>query len=181
MINTCDCHKASRLIAGFYAPILKLGYTQLGNHLETDLSTLGWKRESHPSGNSSSCIRYLWVEPRACSGGGDLWCHVPSSTPPAYVIHCKVQLKLHRNSPQDGLMDGTACLRGRTAFIAEPWIMRLWHEHKMLKASRRASGRVVLRAQKVQTHRNYTCAAWLVRLLFKKYTLLTGWCMICLG
>lgn len=36
----------------FYAPILKLGYTQLGNHLETDLSTLGWKRESHPSGNS---------------------------------------------------------------------------------------------------------------------------------
>lgn len=154
MINTCDCQKASRLIAGFYAPILKLGYTQCGNHLETDLSTLGWKRESHPSGNSSSCIRYLWVEPRACSGGGDLWCHVPSSTPPAYVIHCKVQLKLHRNSPQDGLMDGTACLRGRTAFIAEPWIMRLWHEHKMLKASRRASGRVVLRAQKVQTHRN---------------------------
>lgn len=36
-------------------------------------------------------------------------------------------VKAPPQQPRDEVMDGTACLCGRTAFRAGPWIMGLWH------------------------------------------------------
>ncbi len=145
-------------------------HRHVGNPGETDLSIQVWKRESHPSGNSQL---ELQQKDDLKSGGGDLWSPVSFSNPPTDVILRKVQLELHRNSHRTGWWMGTARLWGWTALRVQ--IMHLWHEHRMLKASRSASER----AHKVLTQRKYACAVWLLWPLCKKCALLTGWCMIC--
>ncbi len=142
MINTCDCHKSLEALLSFFsAPIFKLSYTQLGNHPETDLRIQGWKRESHPSGNSLlefqrphqvSASRTQTEEWRRWFTGS---CFILYPTclcnPPQSPVKAPPQ------QPRDELMDGAAHLCGWTAFRAGPWIMGLWHgEHA--KCSRQA-------------------------------------------